>query len=91
MSGLDLFYTICYYVNYGAICLVHPRLLFPNHLCFVWLGLPIKHYKKSETLHKIAIIIPACNEASVIGSTVKDLLSEQAYPNDRYRYLCVRG
>jgi cellulose synthase/poly-beta-1,6-N-acetylglucosamine synthase-like glycosyltransferase len=83
MSGIDLFYTICYYVNYGAICLCTLGFFFQIiYVLFGWL--PIKHYKKSETLHKIAIIIPACNEASVIGSTVKDLLEKQAYPKDRY-------
>jgi cellulose synthase/poly-beta-1,6-N-acetylglucosamine synthase-like glycosyltransferase len=44
----------------------------------------------SPTLHKIAIIIPACNEEAVIGSTVKALLSEQNYPHELYDiYVCA--
>jgi cellulose synthase/poly-beta-1,6-N-acetylglucosamine synthase-like glycosyltransferase len=79
MNGWDLFYTILYYINYGAICLCTVGFVFQFvYVLFCWL--PIKHFKKSETLHKIAIIIPARNEEAVIGSTVQDLLKNQTYP-----------
>jgi len=46
-------------------------------------------FPKAKTFHKFGIIIPARNESSVIGRTVKELLEKQNYPKDKFHIYVV--
>lgn len=80
---MQLIYQILEVINYIIIGICTISLLFQVvMILFCWL--PEKHFKKSEKLSKIALIICARNEESVIGDTVKNILEHQDYPKELY-------
>ena len=80
---MQLIYQILEVINYIIIGICTISLLFQVvMILFCWL--PEKHFKKSEKLSKIALIICARNEESVIGDTVKNILVHQDYPKELY-------
>ena len=80
---MEIFYRILEVLNYAAIILASigmiPQMIF---ICFGWIK--PKKFKQAKEFHRIAIIIPAHNEESVIAGTVKDILENQDYPKDKY-------
>lgn len=85
---METFYQILEIVNYVIIAICSLSLLFQLvMILFFWL--PEKHFKQSEDLAKIALIICARNEEAVIGETIEHLLSTQDYPRDRYDVFVV--
>ena len=69
---METFYQILEIVNYVIIGICSLSLLFQLvMILFFWL--PEKHFKKSEDLAKIALIICARNEEAVIGETIEQI------------------
>lgn len=80
---MQIFYQILEVINYVVIVICTLAMIFQLvMILFFWL--PEKHFKKSDDLHRIALIVCARNEASVIGETVRDILDKQDYPKDKY-------
>ena len=68
--------------NVVLIVIGIPFMLQFLYMLLFWL--PKKKFKKSEKKHKICVIIPAHNEADVIGGTVRSLIENQTYPRELY-------
>ncbi len=86
---MELFYKILEYINYVFIGLASIGLVW--QLVFILCCfLKPKHFKKAEKKNRFAIIIPAHNESSVVGRTVKELLEKQNYPKELFDvYVCA--
>lgn len=86
---MEILYKILEYTNYFFIGLATIGFIW-QIIFVVFSFLKPKHFKKANTNHKFAIIIPACNEEEVIEKTVKDLLTKQTYPRELYDvYVCA--
>ena len=70
-------------LNYVMIGITTITFLF-QIVMIIFFWLKEKHFPQSEDYHSIAIIIPAHNEADVIGETVKLLLEKQTYPKELF-------
>lgn len=84
---------ILFWVLTALILLVLLWVVFLLSFQFVFIlcgFLKPKVFPKAKVLRKFAIIIPAHNESSVIGDSVKYLLHELDYPKDLYDvYVCA--
>lgn len=80
---MELFYQFLEGLNYVAIVLASLGLI-PQLIFIIFGGIKPRLFAKAKKQHKIAVIIPAHNEADVIGGTVKALLEGQTYPKDRF-------
>ena len=70
-------------INYVVIAIT--TLGFGVQILFILLSwVPKKGYPKAKRNHRFAVIIPAHNESSVIGNTVKNLFDKQTYPRGFY-------
>jgi len=80
---MEIFYRVLEVINYIVIGICAITMLFQLvMILFSWL--PEKHFKKSDKLSRIAIIICARNEASVIKDTLNHLLNDVNYPSELY-------
>ncbi|MDY6093508.1 MAG: glycosyltransferase family 2 protein [Candidatus Enteromonas sp.] len=80
---MQTLYPILEVINYVVIGVCTLSMAFQMiMILFFWL--PEKHFPKAEKLHKIALIICARNESSVIFSTVQNIFEHQDYPKDLY-------
>lgn len=88
MTGTDTFFIIFYWVTMIFIVILTlagiPQMFY---LLFSWL--PRRHWREAKTYHKIAVIIPAHNEAGVVGTTVRSIFQNMDYPKDRYTVYVV--
>lgn len=84
---MEIFNQILYVINWIviAVCSVAFGVQF-LYVFFFWVK--PKKYKPAEVKHKAGIIIPARNEASVIGDTVKCILSSD-YPKELFDVFVV--
>lgn len=84
---------IVFWILTALILLILLWVVFLLSFQFVFITfgfLKPKVFPKAKTLRKFAIIIPAHNEAEVIGDSVKYLLNELDYPQDLYDvYVCA--
>ncbi len=79
----EILYKVLSIINYVILGIIGiPLLLQIIYICSFWVKKKV--YPKSEKKGKIAYIIPAHNEASVIYDTVKDVLDNQDYPKDLF-------
>ncbi|MGN0822281.1 MAG: glycosyltransferase family 2 protein [Candidatus Gallimonas sp.] len=70
-------------LNYIVLIMIAiPVLLQVFYVLFAFVRK--KTWKKSEVKGRVAYLIPAHNEESVIGKTVKDLMARQNYPKELY-------
>lgn len=84
---MEIFNQILFWINWVITTLC--SLAFGIQLLYVLLfWLPSKKYKPAKVKHRVGIIIPARNEASVIGDTVKCLLNSD-YPRELYDIFVV--
>src|SRR5574344_177330 len=71
--------------NVNNILLILIGIAFTAQLFFIIFFFVKKtSFPKAKSYHKFAIIIPARNESEVIGRTVKELLTKQNYPKDKF-------
>ena len=59
-----------------------PFFLQLIYMLLFWL--PKKKWKKTDKINRIAVVIPAHNEADVIYDTVKSVIEKQKYPKDMF-------
>lgn len=79
----EYLYQVLSIINYIVLIIIAvPLLIQILYVVFAWVKK--KTYPKSDKLAKIAYIIPAYNEESVIYDTVKDALNNQDYPKELY-------
>ena len=80
---MEFLYQFLEGLNYVAIILASLGML--PQLIFIFFGwIKPRTFKKAAAQAKIAVIIPAHNEAEVIYGTVKYILESQIYPKDKY-------
>ncbi len=75
-------------INYVVLILIALPVLI-QVLYIVLSFLPKKKYPVSEKKGRIAYLIPAHNEADVIGGTVKAILEGQKYPREKFSVFVV--
>lgn len=80
---MQLSYDILYYLNWVFIALTSVGSIF-QLFYIVFAFLKPKRFPASEKKNKIAVILCARDEESVIGSTVKALKIGQDYPKDKF-------
>lgn len=80
----EILYRILSIVNYIAIAFFGLLLLLQLVEVFAALFHKKITYPKSDKQARIAYLIPACNEADVIYSTVEHLLANQKYPRELF-------
>lgn len=91
MTAIDWFFIILYYINFIAILLVTIQFL-PQALFYLFFWLRRRHWKESKDYKKVAIIIAAHDEESVIYNTVKYLKEQLDYPKELYEvYVCAHN
>lgn len=84
----EILYRVLSIINYAVLLMIAIPLalqIFYVLLFFV----PKKTWKKSDKKARIAYLIPANNEESVIYGTVKSILEKQDYPKDKYDVFVV--
>lgn len=74
-------------INQIIIGIVSVAFTFQIIYLFLFFLKP-ERYRKAETKHKFAIVVPAHNEADVISATVRNLLL-QKYPKDKFRVFVI--
>lgn len=79
----EILYRVLSIINYVVLIAIAIPL-FLQVLYVLLFFLPKKTWKKSEKKGRIAFLIAANNEESVIYDTVKDLLDNQQYPAELY-------
>lgn len=80
---MAILYRVLEYINYFFIAFVSISLFIQLiFIALVWVKK--RHFPKAKKLHRFAIIIPACNEEEVIGTTVEKLLTQQTYPREYF-------
>lgn len=84
----EYLYRVLSILNYVVLLAIGIPLLLQLFYIFCFF-LKAKHYPKSEKKARIAYLYPAHNEASVIGDSVRELLSKQNYPKDLYKAIVV--
>ena len=79
----EILFRVLSIVNYAVIILIAlPIVLQVLYILLAFL--PKKKYPKSDKKGRIAYLIPAHNEADVIGTAVRDLIAAQNYPRERF-------
>ncbi len=82
MNWWDTVYQVFDQINNVVLyCIGVPFFLQLLYMCLFWLKK--KTFPKTEKKNRIAVMIPAHNEADVIFDTVKDLENQQ-YPRDMF-------
>lgn len=80
---MELFWRILEVINYVVIGI--SVIAFGFQLVMIlFFFLKEKHFKKADIQGRIAVIIAARNEASVIASTLARIRDGQDYPKDKY-------
>ncbi len=79
----EILYLVLSIINYIVLAIIAiPLLVQILFVLFAWVKK--KTYPKSEIKGRIAYIIPAYNEESVIYDTVKSALEQQDYPKELF-------
>lgn len=79
----EILYRVLSIINYVVLIVIAiPVLIQLLYVLFAWVKK--KRFPKSETKGRIAYIIPAHNEESVIFDAVKDVMDNQEYPSELY-------
>lgn len=79
----EILYRVLSIINYVVLMAIAIPLLLQVMYVLLFF-LPKKTWKKSEKKGRIAFLIAANNEESVIFDTVKDLIDNQQYPRELY-------
>ena len=83
MEWYDQVYNVFDTINTVILYFIGvPFFLQIIYMLLCWI--PKKTFPKSEKLNRIAVVIPAHNEESVIYDTVKDIIDHQKYPREMY-------
>ena len=80
---METLYKVLEIINWVCIGLTTIGLVW-QLIFIIFSFLKPKHFKKANKQNRFAIIIPAHNEAEVVGRTVKELLTKQDYPRELY-------
>ena len=84
----EYLYRVLSIVNYVVLIMIAiPLLVQVLYVCFCWVKK--RHYPESDVKAKIAYLIPAHNEDSVIFDTVKLIFEKQDYPKDKIEVYVV--
>ena len=84
----EYLYRVLSIINYAILIVIAVPLLV--QICYVlFCFVKKKTFPKSEVKGRIAYLIPAHNEASVIADTVKNVLEGQDYPRDKFDVFVV--
>lgn len=84
----EILYRVLSIINYIILIILGvPLAIQVFNVLFCWIKK--RTYPKSKVKGKIAFILPAHNEASVIYDSVRDLLTNQNYPKDKYDVFVV--
>lgn len=79
----EILFRVLSIINYAVIILIAlPIVLQVLYILLAFL--PKKKFPKSDKKGRIAYLIPAHNEADVIGAAVRDLIASQNYPRERF-------
>ena len=79
----EILYQVLSAINYVVLLIIAiPLMVQILYVLFAWVKK--KTYPHSDKKGKIAYIIPACNEESVIFNTVKSIIDKQNYPRDLF-------
>ncbi len=79
----EILYRVMSIINYVVLIIIAIPLLLQIFYVLMFF-VPKKKWKKSEVKGRIAYLIPAHNEESVIFDTVKNLVEKQNYPRDKF-------
>ena len=84
----EYLYRVLSIINYVILIVIAVPLLV--QICYVlFCFVKKKTFPKSEVKGRIAYLIPAHNEASVIAGTVKNIFENQDYPRDKFDVFVV--
>ena len=84
----EILYQVLSIINYVVLAIIFiPLLIQILFVLFSWVKK--KTYPKSDKKARIAYLIPACNEESVIYDTVKSALENQKYPKELFDVFVV--
>ena len=79
----EILFRVLSIINYAVLIVIAiPLLLQLIYVLFAFI--PKKRWPKSEKKGRIAYLIPAHNEGSVIADTVRNVLEGQNYPKELY-------
>ncbi len=79
----EILFRVLSIINYAVIVLIALPVLL--QVLYILLSfLPKRKYPKSEKKGRIAYLIPAHNEADVIGAAVRDIFASQNYPRELF-------
>jgi cellulose synthase/poly-beta-1,6-N-acetylglucosamine synthase-like glycosyltransferase len=84
MNALDIVYIVLYWINMAMVLTVMIGF-FPQMIFYLFFFIRRRHWKPAKTLHEIAILIPAHNEADSITQVVSFLATQMDYPKDKYK------
>ena len=84
----EILYRVLSIINYVVLILIAIPLLWQIFYVLMFF-IPKKKWKRSETKGKIAYLIPAHNEESVIFDTVKSVIEKQNYPREMFDVFVV--
>ncbi len=84
----EILYRVLSIINYIVLLLIAIPLALQVFYILLFF-LPKKTWKKSEKKARIAYLIPANNEGSVIYGTVKSILEKQDYPKELFDVFVV--
>ena len=85
---METLYRVLEIINWVCIGLTTIGLVW-QLIFIIFSFLKPKHFKKANKQNRFAIIIPAHNEAEVVGRTVKELLTKQDYPMYSFAQITV--
>jgi|GEM_PF-1215714 cellulose synthase/poly-beta-1,6-N-acetylglucosamine synthase-like glycosyltransferase len=88
MNALDIVYIVLYWINMVMVLTVMIGF-FPQMIFYLFFFIRRRHWKPAKTLHEIAILIPAHNEADSITQVVSFLANEMDYPKEKYKIYVV--
>ncbi len=84
----EILYRVLGIMNYVVLLMIALPLL-PQIFYVLCFFVPKKKFKRSEEKGRIAFLIPAHNEESVIEATVRSLIEKQNYPRDMFDVFVV--
>ncbi|MCD8286128.1 MAG: glycosyltransferase [Clostridia bacterium] len=84
----EVLYRVLSIINYVVLILIAIPLLWQVIIVLLF-WLPKKKYPRSEVKGRIAFVIPAHNEESVIYDTVKSVIEKQNYPRELFDVFVV--
>lgn len=91
MNAMDWTFYVLNIINMIAVVFVVSSFL-PQAFYYLFCWFPRRHWKESTDYKKMAVIICAHNEESVIGNTIRYLYNELDYPKDKYHvYVCAHN